>query len=199
MILDDIKKGYIQELIQKGHRSDGRGLMDYRPIHLEKNVIPNAEGSALAYLGNTKVLCGVKVDVATPFPDRPNEGVFIVNSEFSPMAHPDFNPGPPDERSIELARVVDRGIRSAEAIDVKKLLLEEGKVMGVFIDLYTLDHDGNLIDAASLAAAAALSNTRVPKYESGKFIRDEIAGKLEYSKTVVTCSFEKIADRKSVG
>lgn len=195
MILDEIKKDYILDLVQKGQRADGRGLLDYRPIHLEKNVIPNAEGSALAYLGNTKVLCGVKVDVATPFADRPNEGVIICNSEFSPIAHPDFYPGPPDERSIELARVVDRGIRSAEAIDVKKLVLEEGKVMGVFVDLYIIDHDGNLIDAATLAAAAALSVARVPKYENGKFIRDQIAGKLAVEKTVVSCSFEKIANQ----
>lgn len=198
MILDEVKVAYVKDLMQKGKRADGRNETDYRSIKVEKNVIPNAEGSALTYLGDTKVLAGVKLDIAEPFKDRPEEGVLIFNSEFSPLAHPDFEPGPPREDSIELARVVDRGIRSAEAVPVKKLFLEEGKVLGVFVDLYILDHDGNLIDAAALAAMSALQNTRVPKYEDKKFIREESSGKLPVEKTVVSTTFEKICGKHIV-
>ncbi len=163
MILDEVKEKYVRDLLAKGVRVDGRNFLNYRNISIKRGVIQNAEGSAWVQLGNTQVLCGVKVDVMEPFADRPDEGVIVVNSEFSSMAHPDFIPGPPDERSIELARVVDRGIRSAEAIDSSVLKLPDGKVLGVFIDLYTLNHSGNLIDAAALAAIAALQETRIPK------------------------------------
>lgn len=194
MILDEIKESYVKDLLNKGKRADGRGLLDYREIKVDKEVIPNAEGSALACIGDTKVLAGVKFDIIEPFKDKPLEGTIVVNAEFSPLAHPEFNAGPPNEKSIELARVVDRGIRSAEVIDSKKLFIEEGKALGVFIDLYVIDNCGNLIDTAALAAMAALKCTRVQKYDAEKkqIIREEYAGPLELARTVVTTSFEKI-------
>jgi exosome complex component RRP42 len=117
-------------------------------------------------LGKTEVLVGVKVETGEPFPDTPNEGVQTVNAELVPLASPTFEPGPPDENSIELARIVDRGIRESKAIDTAKLCIEPGKkVFVVFIDVYVLNHDGNLIDASALAAVAALLNTKMPNYE----------------------------------
>ena len=195
MILDQVKEAYVKDLLSKGKRADGRKLDEYRRINVEKALYTNSEGSAIAHLGDTKVLAAVKFDVLTPFADRPNEGVVMCNAEFSPIAHPDFEPGPPDERSIELARVVDRGIRSANVVDAKKLFRSEGKVLGVFIDLYTLDHTGNLTDAAALAAMAALKTAKVPKYEDEKLVRGEYAGKLELNNTVVTTTFEKVGGK----
>jgi len=117
-------------------------------------------------LGKTEVLVGVKVETGEPFSDTPNEGVLTVNAELVPLASPTFEPGPPDENSIELARVVDRGIRESKAIDNEKLCIEPGKkVFVVFVDVYVLNHDGNLIDASALAAMAALLNTKMPNYE----------------------------------
>jgi len=195
MILEEVKEAFVKDVVAAGKRVDGRGLLDYRDVRVEKNVLPNAEGSALAHFGDTKVLAGVKFDLMEPFPDKPNEGVITFNSEFSPIAHPEFEPGPPREESIELARVVDRGIRSAGVIDLKKFLQEDGKVLGLFVDLYTIDHSGNLIDAAALAAMAALSCTRVPVYKDGKISREEFTGPLELKRKVVTASFEKISGK----
>jgi exosome complex component RRP42 len=46
------------------------------------------------------------------------------------------------------------------------LCIEPGKnVFIVFVDVYVLNHDGNLIDASALAAVAALLNTKMPNYE----------------------------------
>ena len=191
MIVDEVKQDYIKELIKSGKRSDGRGMLDYRPISVVKGIIPNAEGSALAHIGDTKVLAGVKLDLMTPFADRPNEGVVVFNSEFSPMAHPEFEAGPPNEKSIELARVIDRGIRSAEVVDSKGLAQTgvEGKVLGVYIDLYVLDHNGDLTDAAGLAAMAALAQTRVPKIEEGMLIRTESSGNLKLARLAMPTTF----------
>jgi exosome complex component RRP42 len=156
----------ISALIEKGKRLDERGLQDYREIKIEQGLIEKAEGSARVYLGKTEVLVGVKVEQGEPFPDTPNEGVQTVNAELVPLASPNFEPGPPDENSIELARIVDRGIRESHAIDTAKLCIEPGKkVFVVFVDVYVLNHDGNLIDASALAAMAALMNTKMPNYE----------------------------------
>ncbi|MEM2081974.1 MAG: exosome complex protein Rrp42 [Candidatus Bathyarchaeia archaeon] len=165
-LITRVRLKQIENLIEKGKRLDGRGLGDYREIKIEQGIIEKAEGSARALLGKTEVLVGVKIETGEPFPDTPNEGVLTVNAELVPLASPSFEAGPPDENSIELARVVDRGIRESKAIDTEKLVIEAGKkVFVVFVDIYVLNHDGNLIDAAALAAVAALRNTKMPNYE----------------------------------
>ncbi len=165
-LITKVKVKQIEQLLEKGTRLDERGLLDTREIKIEQGVIEKAEGSARVYLGKTEVLVGVKVETGEPFPDTPNDGVMTVNAELVPLASPNFEPGPPDENSIELARVVDRGIRESHAIDTEKLCIEPGKkVFVVFVDVYVLNHDGNLIDASALAAMAALMNTKMPNYE----------------------------------
>jgi exosome complex component RRP42 len=145
---------------------DGRSPNDYRVLKIEQGIIERAEGSARVRLGNTEVVVGVKIENGEPFPDTPNEGVLTVNAELTPLASPAFEAGPPDEDSIELARIVDRGIRESKMIDTKKLCVEQGKkVFVVFVDIYVLNHDGNLIDASALAAVAALVNTKMANYE----------------------------------
>jgi len=165
-LITRVRLKQIEQLLEKGKRLDERGLLDYRPIKIEQGLIEKAEGSARVFLGKTEVLCGVKVETGEPFPDTPNDGVMTVNAELVPLASPTFEPGPPDERSIELARVVDRGIRESHAIDTEKLCIEPGKkVFVVFVDVYVLNYDGNLIDASALAAMSALMNTKMPNYE----------------------------------
>jgi exosome complex component RRP42 len=161
-----VRQRQIGQLLDTGKRLDDRDLDAYREIKVEQGVIEKAEGSARVLLGKTEVLVGVKIETGEPFPDTPNEGVQTVNAELVPLASPAFEPGPPDENSIELARIVDRGIRESKAIDTSKLVIEPGKkVFVVFVDVYVLNHDGNLIDASALAAVAALLNTKMPNYE----------------------------------
>lgn len=156
----------IVDMLALGKRMDDRGLHEFREMKLETGLIEKACGSALIRLGKTKVLVGVKVEQGQPFPDTPNEGVLTVNAELVPLAYPSFEPGPPNENAIELARVVDRGIRESKAIDVKALCIEPGKkVFVVFIDIYVLDHDGNLMDASSIASLTALLSARMNEYD----------------------------------
>ncbi|MCD6202863.1 MAG: exosome complex protein Rrp42 [Methanophagales archaeon] len=167
-IMDDVRRDYIYNLVKRGKREDGRDFRDYREIKVEKDIIKRAEGSARVKIGNTEVLVGVKLEPGEPFPDSPDEGVIITNAELVPLASPEFEPGPPNEDSVQLARVVDRGIRGSEAIDLSKLCIEEGeKVWIVFIDIHVLDNDGNLVDAAALGAIAALLNIHIPAERYG--------------------------------
>ncbi len=156
----------VSDLIVKGKRLDERNLLDYRPLTIMMGIIEKANGSAQVYLGKTRVLVGVKIQPGTPFEDTPDEGILTVNAEFVPIASPTFEAGPPGEDSIELARVIDRGIRESKAIDLKKLCVQPGKkVFVVFVDIYILDHDGNLIDAAGMAALGALINSKMHEFE----------------------------------
>lgn len=167
-ILMEVRKDYVLAKIRENERIDGRRFDEIRPIEIKSGIIKKAEGSAYVKLGNTQVVAGVKMQIGEPFPDTPDQGIIITNAELVPLASPTFEPGPPDENAIELARVVDRGIRCSEAIDLRKLCIEEGsKVWLVFIDIWALDDDGNLMDASALAAIAALLNTIVPAERFG--------------------------------
>ena len=163
-----IMQNRIYELLKQGRRIDGRTPYDIRPISIEHSVVEKADGSALVSVGGTKILTGIKVDLGTPYPDRPNEGVFTVNAELLPLASASFEPGPPDEHAIELARVVDRCIRESHAIELEKLVIKEGeKVYMLYIDIYVLDYDGNYFDPAVLSAVTALATCNIPRYEYG--------------------------------
>jgi len=166
-----IKRDYISKLAAEGKRIDGRRFDEYRKIEIETNVVNKAEGSARVKIGNTQVLTGIKMAVGEPYSDSPESGVLTTAAELIPLASPDFEAGPPRENAIELARVVDRGVRESEVVELDKLCLEPGeKVWVVFIDIHILDYDGNLFDAASLASLAALSTTTVPatRFEVGE-------------------------------
>lgn len=193
--IDEIRKSNVRNLLENNERIDRRGMLDYRPIEITKNYINTGEGSALVKLGNTKALSVIKFDIVEPFSDKPDEGVILTNSEMLSLSSERFESGPPNEKSIELARVVDRGIRSAEIIDTKAMNLENGKVLGLFIDLYLLDYDGNYLDASALATMAALRETKVPKYEDGKLIRENMKDKLKLKGDVFMNTFVKIDDK----
>lgn len=158
-----IKKDYLVNLAENGKRVDGRKFDEFRKISIETGVISKAEGSARVKIGNTQVISGIKMVIGEPYSDSPESGVMTTAAELIPLASPDFEAGPPRENAIELARVVDRGIRESELIEVDKLCIEPGeKVWMVFIDIHILDFDGNLFDAASLASLAALLTTNIP-------------------------------------
>lgn len=166
-IVSSVKRDYIVDLARQGKRLDERVLDQFRDVSVEVGTIKSANGSAHVKIGKTRVLVGVKLQHAEPFPDTPKSGVLIVNAELRPLASPSFELGPPRENAIELARVVDRGIRESEAIDLEKLGIKPGEdVWAVFIDLHVLDHDGNLIDASTLGAIAALLNVKPPEDET---------------------------------
>ncbi len=166
-IVSSVKRDYIVDLVRQGKRIDSRKLDQFREVSIEVGPIKSAQGSALVKVGKTQVMAGIKVEHAEPFADKPDSGMLIVNAELLPLASPTFEPGRPSENAIELSRVVDRGIRESNAIDLDKLVIKSGEdVWAVFIDIYVLDHDGNLIDASALAAMAALLNAKPPEDEA---------------------------------
>lgn len=164
-VLDDLRKSQILELLEQGKRVDGRALDEPREIRIETNAIPKANGSARVFLGDTEVVCGVKIQPDRPFPDTGDKGLFICTAELLPLSHPTVETGPPQPHVIELARVVDRGIRESHMVDVSQLVIEKDKsVIGVFADNVVVDYDGNLFDACSYASVAALLTSKTPKW-----------------------------------
>lgn len=185
---------HVIKSLERGVRLDGRKPHDFRDVEVQYGISNTAEGSALVKIGETMVVAGIKLSVETPYPDTPDEGTIMVNAELLPLSSPRFEAGPPGIEAIELARVVDRGLRESKALDVKKLCLKKGeKVWGVSIDVCTINDAGNLIDAAGLAAIAALQNAVFPAYDGIEINYKEKTGeKLPLSKIPIPITVLKI-------
>ncbi|OGD53435.1 hypothetical protein A3K81_04845 [Candidatus Bathyarchaeota archaeon RBG_13_60_20] len=168
-IVSRLKRKKIEEVVKTGKRMDGRDLLQYRDLQIKTRFLEKPEGSAEVKLGKSHVVVGVKSGIGTPFEDSPDEGVMMVNAEYTPIAHPTWEPGPPPDEAVELARVVDRGLRAAKVLSMEDLGLVSGeKVQMVYVDLYIINFDGNLIDACSAGALAALNTAELPEFKVTK-------------------------------
>ncbi|MHC1597319.1 MAG: exosome complex protein Rrp42, partial [Methermicoccaceae archaeon] len=87
-VMAELHKDYIHGLILQGRRIDGRALDEYRDISIETGYVKKAEGSARVMLGDTQLVVGVKIQPGEPFPDTPDKGVIITNTELIPIASP---------------------------------------------------------------------------------------------------------------
>ncbi|MCO5603312.1 hypothetical protein L7F22_057461 [Adiantum nelumboides] len=158
-------QNFIFAALREDQRVDGRRPFDSRRLNIK---LSREDGSAEVQLGQTLVMCSVSGQLVQPFPDRPNEGSLSVFTEFSPMADATFEPGRQGENAVELGRVIDRGLRESRAVDTESLCVLAGKaVWSLRIDICILDNGGNLIDAASIAALAALLSFRRPECSTG--------------------------------
>lgn len=193
-ILPLIRKQYLIDLAKEGKREDGRALDEFRPLDIQVRLVDKAEGSAFVSLGGTKILAGIKTEVGEPYPDTPDEGVMITGAELIPMASPEFEAGPPGEDAVEIARVVDRGIRESKALDTKALCVKANELVRlVFVDLHVLDYDGNLFDACGIAAMAALATSKMKVLtEDGTPTEEYMA--LPIRDLAVPCTFVKLGN-----
>ncbi|NAZ27220.1 MAG: exosome complex protein Rrp42 [Thermogladius sp.] len=198
-VMPKLRAENIIKMLKKGERVDNRGLHDYRSISVSIGIIGKAEGSALVKLGGTQVIAGVKAELGSPYEDRPNEGVLQVHAEFVPLASPSFEPGPPNEEAIEVARVIDRSLREPRAIELSKLIVQPGRLAWViYDDVYVIDHDGNILDAGMIASMIALAVTKLPKLdissEGVKINRDVKETPLPLNTLVTTITMGVLGD-----
>lgn len=132
---------------------DGRKFNEFRNL----NIHFGAEwGCALVSLGETKVLAQVSCEITQPRATRPAEGTLFVN----------VNSGQ-EKRSSEhivlLTRNLERALKESRCVDLESLCIKaEEKVWRIRVDVNVLNHEGNLIDCASVAALAALAHFKRP-------------------------------------
>ncbi|XP_002962048.2 exosome complex component RRP45A [Selaginella moellendorffii] len=159
------EREFVESALRQELRVDGRAPFDSRRSLIN---FAREDGAVEVQQGETRVLAVVSAQLGTPYPDRPNEGSLVINTEFSPMADPSFEPGRPGELAVELGRVIDRGLRESRAVDTESLCVLAGKAVWFLrIDIHILDNGGNLIDVANLAALAGLLSFRRPECSIG--------------------------------
>jgi exosome complex component RRP42 len=191
MIASNLTKNMLVKMFSEGKRFDGRKLDEIRNFEIEYGVSNKAEGSARVRMGKTEVIVGVKLEVAEPYPDSLDKGNLMVSADLLPLASPRYESGPPRFPVIELGRLMDRMIRESGMIDLSKLVIKKGeKVWTVIVDVYPINDDGAIIDAASIGAVAALHNATMPGIKNDRAdYENRTKDKLPLSKETMPLSF----------
>ncbi|KAL1914767.1 uncharacterized protein VTP21DRAFT_8025 [Calcarisporiella thermophila] len=154
------EKEFLLEALRQGLRVDGRRPNDMRSLKLK---FRDEFGQVDVQLGRTRVMAKVSCEVVRPYPDRPTEGFLVINTEISPMASPVFESGRSSEEEVYISRIIEKSLRRSRAIDTEGLCIVAGeKVWSVRVDLHFLDHEGNLVDCACIAAITGLLHFRRP-------------------------------------
>ncbi len=136
-------------------RPDGRQAEALRPVSLERAANPYAEGSCLARMGGTLVLCTATVEEGVPAWRR-GSGMGWLTAEYAMLPRSTQERTPrertgPGGRTQEIQRLVGRSLRAA----LKTFAFGE---LTLRIDCDVLQADGGTRTAAITGAAVALTD-----------------------------------------
>jgi ribonuclease PH len=162
-------------------RSDGRTSDQVRAVDFELNIAPNATGSVLVSMGNTRVICGVTIEEAVPrWMKEQNVTGGWLTAEYSMLPYStttrkprDISRGRLDGRSTEIQRLIGRSLRAV--VDLEKL-----GPRTMWVDCDVLQADGGTRTAAitgsSLAVAIACRKLAKEKKVDAPPIKKLVAG-----------------------
>src|SRR3954467_3654396 len=139
-------------------RTDGRSADQIRPVSFELGIAPNATGSVLVAMGNTRVICGVMIEESVPrwMKEQSVTGGWLT-AEYSMLPYStntrkprDISKGRLDGRSTEIQRLIGRSLRAV--VDLEKL---GSRTM--WVDCDVLQADGGTRTAAITGASLAVA------------------------------------------
>ncbi|EFJ19469.1 hypothetical protein SELMODRAFT_233365 [Selaginella moellendorffii] len=154
---------FLERYLDASVRPDGRPLTRSRPTSVSFNAVSSADGSALVKIGNTTMLAGAKLETMEPAADTPDQGCLSVDFVMPPICSPRVRPGRPAEEAYVITEQLQNALLSSGVVDLRELSIVSGKAAWmIYLDVYCLDADGSLLDAALLASVAALAHLQVP-------------------------------------
>jgi ribonuclease PH len=142
-------------------RIDGRQPHELRPTEITTGFMPNAEGSALISMGNTKIICTATVTDDVPFHAKEN-GTGWITAEYAMLPRSSQERIRRERKGIggraqEIQRLIGRSLRAVA--DLEKL-----RDFSVIIDCDVLQADGGTrcasITGGFVALAIALNTLR---------------------------------------
>jgi len=137
-------------------RNDGRASNQLRPVRFTPDFIPNAEGSVLIEVGNTRVICTASVEDGVPgFLKGSGKGWVTGEYGMLPRAtesrtQRESSRGKASGRTLEIQRLIGRSLRS----------VTDATALGertVWIDCDVIQADGGTRTASITGAFVALA------------------------------------------
>ena len=132
-------------------------------LDIKKGLISKeSDGSAAVSLGGTSVMAVVTAMIGSPSNVSPCCGDVEVCVTLSSVSSANYDRSKSDE-AILLENAVSDIIKGSGIIDLSQLCIVDGEQVYVLrINILCLSNAGNLFDASVLAAAIALSDTKLP-------------------------------------
>jgi ribonuclease PH len=166
------KRFYFQDFMP---RVDGRGSNQMRPAKITRGFMPNAEGSCLIEMGNTRVICTASVEDKIP-PFRKMEGKLgWLTAEYGMLPRStntrtarETKSGP-GGRTMEIQRLIWRSLRTV----VEMPVLGERTI---WLDCDVLQADGGTRCASITGAYVALAECCHKLVKQGSIARVPLTG-----------------------
>ena len=142
---------------EEGRRVDGRRPDELRPLHIEVDVLANADGSAYVEQGNTKVLAAVygPKEMHPRHLGLPDRAVLRCRYHMAPFSVEHRKSPAPSRREIELSKVIREALEPA-------LFLEQFPRTAIDVFIEVLQADGGTRCASITAASLALADAGIP-------------------------------------
>ena len=155
-------------------RFDGRGSKQMRPAKITPGFMPNAEGSCLMEMGNTRVICTASIeDKVPPHVKGTNQGWVTAEYAMLPRStntrSPRENKSGPGGRTVEIQRLIGRSLRTV----VEMPVLGERTI---WLDCDVLQADGGTRCAAITGAYVALAQACNHLYKQKLITRIPLIG-----------------------
>lgn len=152
---------FYRQHLEAGERPDGRGLLERRPVSISRGHIGTADGSAVVKCGQTSVVCGIRAELTSPHPDRPQEGFIVPNFSFSTAS---LAPSNSLHLTQQISQFLLTVLSTSGCVDLSNLCVEAGlSVWVLYVDLLCLDNSGNLLDTSVTAMTSALETLTLPR------------------------------------
>uniref|UniRef100_A0A0E0F527 Ribosomal RNA-processing protein 43 n=1 Tax=Oryza meridionalis TaxID=40149 RepID=A0A0E0F527_9ORYZ len=150
---------FLERHLRESVRPDARRLAEARPTTIALAAVSSAHGSALVRLGDTAMLASIKLEVMSPSSEAPDEGSIAVEFHMPPICSPLVRPGRPAEVAPVISKNLEDILMSSGMLNLKELCLISGKASWLaYLDVYCLNADGSLLDAALISAVAAFTH-----------------------------------------
>jgi len=159
---------YYAQFLEHGLRPDGRSKEAFRTTFANCGSVGTAYGSAIVRMGKTSVVAGVTASVKPCEGGRADAALpsVVVNAELLPLCCGRFRGGKPSVEQQSLCCMLN-GLFASGVVDSSSLEVrdEEGDLLCqwvLIVDVYCINHDGSVFDAAVAAIVAALSSSTAP-------------------------------------
>ncbi|XP_050521625.1 exosome complex component RRP43-like [Daktulosphaira vitifoliae] len=168
-IKKNIHNTYVKEYLANNKRSDGRKLTDFRDTAINLKPITISDGSSVVKIGNTSVICGVRLELGTPKPETPNTGYLLVNVELPSLCYKKFRPGIPCDEAMETTSFLNEICNNCNLVDLKQLCICIDKLVWVIsFDIYCLNYDGSIVDTCLTALLSSINTIKIPEVKYDK-------------------------------
>ncbi|QDZ25057.1 exosome complex exoribonuclease [Chloropicon primus] len=165
-------------LLESNVRDDGRNVRESRGVSLElshgfQEVARPNDGvggkqvvtTASVQVGRTRVSSTVSAAVDEPPIDRAHEGTLTIFVDCErDLVEAAGTQATHSEVTGEVARSLDQVLKHCRAVDLESLCIVPGRhAWAIRVDIRVLELDGNVLDAATIAAVASIKAFKRPE------------------------------------